>query len=83
MLKFKNCIIKYTNFDETNLYLKQNDICVCMLGTTRRDIKILGINKEKQEINFISNIDMAGIIGDLIIITKNGQIKISGLIIHI
>jgi translation initiation factor 2 subunit 3 len=80
--KFKNCIIKYTNFEESNFDLKQNDICVCMLGTTKRDIKILGINKEKQEINFISNIDMAGILGDLIIITKNGKIILSGLIVH-
>jgi translation initiation factor 2 subunit 3 len=80
---FKNCKISYTEWVEDSLTLKKDDVCVGMLGTIKRNVKILKINKELKEINFIANADMAGSIGDSIIITKNNQIQLHGLIIQI
>jgi translation initiation factor 2 subunit 3 len=79
---FKNCVIKYTEWiDKINL--NTNDIYVGMLGTIKRNIKMLKINKNTKEINIVSSINMGGAIGDSILITKNNEIQLHGTIIQI
>lgn len=81
---FKNFRIEYTEWaDNKQLDLKQNDICVGMLGTIKRNIKINKINKNKKQIDICSSVDMAGTIGDSIILTKNNAIQVHGIIIEI
>lgn len=78
---FKNCIISYELYDDSEININLNDICICMLGTIKRNIKILKINKNNKEIKFVSSINMAGQIGDSIIITKNNKIQLYGKIL--
>jgi len=79
---FKNCVIQYTEWIN-NINLNTNDIYVGMLGTIKRNIKILKINKNNKEINIVSSVNMAGAIGDSILITKNNEILLHGTITHI
>ncbi len=81
-LIFKSCKVKYDEWSD-QLSIKNNDLCVCMIGTIRRNIKVININKNTKEISILSNIAMAGEIGDSIIITKNNQIQLCGNIIDI
>ena len=79
---FKNFTIKYSEWSE-DIVIKPNDVYVCMLGTIKRNVKVLKINKNSKEMNLLTNVNIAGEIGDSIIITKNNQIQIHGLIISL
>ncbi len=76
---FKNCKIKYTQWNQ-NLDLKQNEICTGMLGSIKRTIKIIKINKNTMEIDLTANCNFAGEINDSIIITKDNKIQLHGVI---
>lgn len=79
---FKNFTIRYKEWTD-DIQVKQNDIYVCMLGTIKRNVKVLKINKNTKEINLVSNVNMAGELGDSVIITKNNIIQLHGEIINI
>jgi translation initiation factor 2 subunit 3 len=76
---FKNFKIKYTEWNG-EIDLKPNEICIGMLGSIKRNIKIIKINKNNKEIDVTSNCNFAGKIDDSIIITKNNQIQLHGLV---
>ncbi len=79
---FKRCKIRYNEWSD-EFKLKVNDKCVCMIGSIRRQINIISINKVSKELTLLSEISMAGEVNDSIIITKNNNIQLCGNIIEI
>jgi len=76
---FKKFSINYSEWSD-DIKIKLNEVYVCMLGSIKRNVKVININKNTNEMNLLSNICLAGEIGDSVIITKNNQIQIHGLI---
>lgn len=79
---FKNFTINYNEWSD-DFKIKLNEIYVCMLGSIKRNVKVININKNTHKMNLLSNISIAGEIGDSVIITKNNQIQLYGSIISI
>ncbi len=78
---FNCCTITYEEYDKDEFELKTNDICVMMLGSIKRLIKILKINTNTKEIKLISEVNMAGEVDDsVIVINRTGTIQSYGKI---
>lgn len=81
---FKTCTITYSKYNEDlELGIKQEDNCICMLGSIKRVVKINWIKKNEKLINISSTIVMAGEQSDSIIITKSNKIELYGKILTI
>jgi translation initiation factor 2 subunit 3 len=78
---FKKSKISYNKYDE-NCQLKNGDSCVLMLSSLRRNIKIISINLNKNELTFETNLEMAGFKNDSVVITKENKILMYGKIIE-
>ncbi len=78
---FSCCTITYEEYDESDFNLKVNDICMGMLGSIKRVIKIIKLNPTLKEIRLITQVNMAGEINDsIIILNKAGSIQLYGKI---
>ncbi len=79
---FKICTINYSEYDpEDPEKIQPNIIYNCMIGSTKRLIKILKLNKNSHELKFMANLIMVGEIGDRVIITtRENKIKLCGTI---
>lgn len=79
---FKTCTIVFTNYNSKH-NIRQNEKCVCMLGSMTRNVKVNWINEKTKQINISSMIPMAGELDDSIIITKSNHIEMYGKILSI
>jgi translation initiation factor 2 subunit 3 len=78
---FNCCTISYEEYDHYEFNLKVNDICMLMLGSIKRVIKIIKLNTNTKEIRLISQVNMAGEANDsVIILNKTGSIQSYGKI---
>lgn len=81
---FKTCTVSFKKYNQdTKLNISKGDNCICMLGSMKRIIKINWIDEFKSELNYTSNVVMAGEINDPIVITKSNHIELYGNISEI
>lgn len=81
---FKTLSIEYHKYSEEDIIeIKINDVLICMLGSIKRNIKIINIDSDNKILKFNSHSSMAGEIGDKIIITKLNKLQLYGKIIEI
>jgi translation initiation factor 2 subunit 3 len=81
---FKKAKINYTDYDESSpIPFKVGEMYTLMLGSTKRNIKIVSVENKNNNITFETTINMAGNINDSVVITKNNKILIYGHIINI
>jgi translation initiation factor 2 subunit 3 len=79
---FKKAKISYNLYD-LSCTLKSGDNCILMMGSTKRNIKIILIDTNKKQLTFETNIVIAGYENDSVVITKNNKILIYGNILDI
>ncbi|AYV79978.1 MAG: eukaryotic translation initiation factor 2, partial [Gaeavirus sp.] len=77
---FKQATMTYNNYndDTEEITLKRNDSVVLLLGSTKRNIKIIEIDTKTKTITFESNADLATDYSDQVVITKNNKILLYG-----
>lgn len=81
---FKTCTIVYSLYNpDIPINIKQGDSFICMLGPTKRVIKVNWIDKTKSQLNFTSSVVMAGEPGDSVVFTKSNHIELYGNILSI
>lgn len=78
---FTKATIEYKIYDE-NMALKENDNCILMLYSTRRNIKIINLDQKKNLLTFESTLNLAGELNDNVVILKNNKISVFGKIIN-
>lgn len=78
---FKSFTISYEEYDE-KMDLKKKEICNVMINSIKRKAKINSIDKTNKTINILTQLPIAGEIGDSLIITKSGNVEVYGKIIY-
>jgi translation initiation factor 2 subunit 3 len=79
---FKSCTIEYSICND-KVNIRKKDICNVMLSSMKRKAQINWVNKDAKQLNFKTQISMAGKVGDIIIITKSNHIELCGKLILI
>lgn len=79
---FKSCTIEYSEYDD-KVNIRKKDICNIMLSSMKRKAQINWVNKDAKQLNFKTQISMAGKVDDILIITKSNHIELCGKIILI
>lgn len=76
---FKKATIMFNKYDE-NIILKLGEMYTLMLGSARRNIKIISLNNKKNELIFETGTELAGYLNDRVVISKDNKIVLYGTI---